>query len=146
MRAMTINDAAQETTPAAKSPPAMPAAPKWFAALGLAAGLGAVVASSCCVIPLGLAALGAGASVLGGLELVAAWRVPFLTISALAIVGGWGAWWWKRPVACVSGSACASPERSRATLALLLCALAIVLAAGSWGYIDPMLLKLYRGR
>jgi mercuric ion transport protein len=123
----------------------MPFAPKCFAALGRAAGLGAVVASSCCVIPLGLAALGAGASVLGGVELVAAWRAPFLTVSGLAIVGGWGAWWWKRPVACVSESACASPERSRATLGLLLCASTIVLAAGSWGYIDPALFKLFGG-
>ena len=142
---MTINDAAQETTPAAASP-AAPASPKWFAALGLVAGLGAVVASSCCVIPLGLAALGAGASVLGGLEMVAAWRVPLLSVSALAIVGGWGAWWLKRPVACASGAGCASPQRSRATLALLLCASIIVLAAASWSYIDPMLLKLLRGR
>lgn len=145
-RVMTINDAAQETKPAAASPSAMPAAPKWFAALGLAAGFGAVVASSCCVIPLGLAALGAGASVLGGLEFVAALRVPFLTVSALAIAGGWGAWWWKRPAACVSGSGCASPERSRATLALLASASLIVAAAASWGYIDPVLLKLFRGR
>ena len=142
---MTVNDAAQETTQAAASPSAM-RAPKWFAALGLTAGLSAVVASSCCVIPLGLAALGAGASVLGDLELVAAWRVPFLTASALAIVGGWGAWWWKRPAACVSGSTCASPDRSRATLALLVCASVIVVMAGSWGYIDPILLKLFRGR
>ena len=142
---MTINDAAQETTQAAASPPATPAAPKWFAALGLAAGLGAVVASSCCVIPLALATLGASASVLGGLELVASWRIPFLAVSTLAIAGGWAAWWWKHPVACNSGSTCASPDRSRATLALLLCASAIVLAAGSWGYIDPMLLKLFRG-
>ncbi|MGJ0427314.1 hypothetical protein [Methylocystis sp.] len=60
---MTINDAAQETTPAVAPAPAAPAAPKWFAALGLVAGLGAVVASSCCFIPLSLAALGAGAGV-----------------------------------------------------------------------------------
>jgi mercuric ion transport protein len=145
-RAMTVNDAARETPPAVASPPALPAAPKWFAALGLVAGLGAVVASSCCVIPLGFAALGAGASVLGGLEMVAAWRVPFLAVSALAIVGGWSAWWWKRPAVCVSGSACASPERSRTTLGLLLCASLIVTAAVSWGYIDPVLLKLFRGR
>lgn len=143
---MTINDAAQEATPAAASPPATPAAPKWFAALGLAAGLGAVVASSCCVIPLGLAGLGASTSVLGGLELVAAWRIPFLAFSAFAIIGGWAAWWWKRPILCVSGSTCASPDRSRATLALLLCASVIVAAAASWGYIDPILLELFRGR
>ncbi len=143
---MTINDTAQETTPAASSPADMPASPKWFAAFGLVAGLGAVVASSCCVIPLWLAALGAGAGVLGGLEAVAAWRVPLLAISALGIIGGWGAWWVKHPVTCASGESCASPERSRATLTLLLCASAIVLAAASWGYIDPMLLKLFRGR
>lgn len=143
---MIINDAVQRMTPAVASPPAMPAAPKWFAALGLVAGLGAVVASSCCVIPLGLAALGAGASVLGGLEMVAEWRVPFLAVSALAIVGGWGAWWWKRPAGCVSGSACASPQRSHTTLSLLLCASLIVVLAASWDYIDPVLLKLFRGR
>lgn len=144
---MTINDAVQETAPAvAPPPPAAPATPKWFAALGLIAGLGALVASSCCVIPLGLAALGAGAGVLGGLEMVAEWRVPFLAVSALGIVGGWGAWWWKRPAPCVSGKACESPQRSRATLALLLCASFIVALAASWGYIDPMLLKILKGR
>jgi mercuric ion transport protein len=145
-RAMTMNDRAQETTPIASSPADLPASPEWFAALGLAAGVGAVVASSCCVIPLGLAALGAGTSVLGGLQGVAAWRIPLLSISILAIVGGWAAWWLKRPVACASVASCASPERSRAGLVLLLCASAILLAATSWSYIDPMLLKLFRGR
>ncbi|MEK4031934.1 mercuric transporter MerT family protein [Methylocystis sp. IM3] len=143
---MTVNDTAQETTPAASSPAHLPASPKWFAALGLVAGLGAVVASSCCVIPLGLAALGAGAGVLGGLAMIAEWRTPFLLVSALAIIGGWGAWWLKRPVACTLGESCASPQRSRATLALLLCASLTVLAAASWGYIDPALLKLFRSR
>ncbi len=143
---MTINDALQSSTPAAAPHPVTPAAPKWLGAMGLVAGLGAVVASSCCVIPLGLAALGASAGVIGGLETVAAWRVPFLAISALAVVGGWSAWWRRRPADCASGSACALPERSRATLALLLCASAIVLAAASWSYIDPILLKLFRGR
>jgi mercuric ion transport protein len=142
---MTINNAAQETMPAV-APPAAPATPKWFAALGLVAGLGAVVASSCCVIPLGLAALGAGAGVLGGLETVAEWRVPFLAISALAIVGGWGAWWWKRPAPCSSGSDCASPQRSRVTLGLLLCASLIVALAANWGYIDPILLTILKGQ
>ncbi len=138
---------AQETTSGASSPPVPPAAPKWFAALGLVAGLGAVVASSCCVVPLGLAALGAGAGVLGGLEAIAPWRAPLLSISGFAIAGGWGAWWFKRrPAACASGGSCASPKRSPATLALLLCASMVVLAAASWGYIDPVLLKLFRGR
>lgn len=142
---MTIDDAAPETKPAVSASPVPPAAPKWLAALGLMAGLGAVIASSCCVVPLGLSALGAGAGVLGGLETVAAWRAPLLSVSALGMIGGWGAWWWKHPVTCVAGSSCASPERSRATLALLLCASAIVSAAAGWSYIDPVLLELVRG-
>lgn len=144
-RAMTINDAAQDTTQAVSSAPAA-VAPKLFAASGLIAGLGAVLASSCCVIPLGFGALGASASILGGLEAVAAWRAPLLSMSALATVGGWGAWWMKRRVMCAAGEDCASRQRSRATLSLLLCASAIVLAAASWSYIDPMLLELFRGR
>jgi mercuric ion transport protein len=142
---MTINDAAQETPPAVRSS-ANPAAPKWFAAVGLVAGLGAVIASSCCVIPLGLAALGAGASVFGGLEMVAEWRLSLLAVSGLAIVGGWGAWWWRGPAACAAGSACASPRRSLGTLGLLLCASLIVALAAGWGYMDPVLLKLLKGR
>jgi mercuric ion transport protein len=143
---MTVHEPARAARQIVPPSPAAAPAPRWFAALGVVAGLGAVVASSCCVLPLALAALGAGASVLGGLETVAAWRTPLLSVSALAILGGWGSWWRKRPVACASGTDCASPERSRATLSLLLCASAIVLAAASWAYIDPMLLKLLRGR
>lgn len=145
-RAMTVDDAADEMTSPSTSPPAIPATSKWLASLGLVAGLGAVVASSCCVIPLGLAAAGAGASVLAGLEMVAESRVPFLVVSALAIAGGWGAWWWKRPAPCVSRVGCASPERSRATLALLLLASLIAALAASWRHIDPLLLKFFWGR
>ena len=143
---MTINDAAEPTTAREAVPPPVPATPKWFAALGLVAGLGAVVASSCCILPLGLAALGAGAGILGGLEALAGWRIPFLAVAALAVVGGWTRWQSKRPPVCVSGSTCASTRRSRATFALLLCASVVVIVAGSWGYIEPALLKMMRGR
>jgi mercuric ion transport protein len=52
----------------------------------------------------------------------------------------------KWPVVCASGTSGASPERSRATLSLLLCASAIVLAAANWSDVDPMLLRLLRGQ
>jgi mercuric ion transport protein len=140
-KSMAVNDASQKKPTAS----ARPGSPNWLAALGLITGLGAVVASSCCVIPLGLAALGAGASVVGGLELIAAWRVPLLAASALTIGGGWSAWWMRRSAICASKANC-SVERSRSTLALLLCASALTVAAASWSYIDPMLLKLFRER
>jgi mercuric ion transport protein len=143
---MTINDSAEPKTAREAVPSTSPVTPKWFAALGLAAGLGAVAASSCCILALGLAALGASAGILGGLEALAGWRIPFLALSAFAVVGGWTSWRSKRPSVCVSGSTCASPSRSRATLALLLCASVLVIVAGSWGYIEPTLLKMMRGR
>jgi hypothetical protein len=54
----------------ASPPRAERAAPKpgYLAAIGLATGLGALAASSCCVLPLALAGLGAGASVFTVLE------------------------------------------------------------------------------
>jgi mercuric ion transport protein len=143
---MTINHAAHEAPQAVAPPDFTPAAPRWLAAAGLAAGLGAVVASSCCVIPLGLAALGAGAGALGGLEAVAAWRIPLLSVAAFAVVAGWVAWRRRRPAACAPGSACASAERSWATPALLLCASLVAATAAGWSYIDPVLLKLFAGR
>lgn len=143
---MSINNTTQEAEPAALSSRAPQAASKWLATVGLFAGLGAIVASSCCVIPLGLVAVGAGASILGGLEVLAEWRVPLLSISALAISGGWGAWWLKRPFACASEAGCVPPRRSPVTLTLLLAASIALLAAASWTYLDPLLLKLLRGR
>lgn len=142
---MTVNDAAEATTPEASLSAKESASPRWFAAMGVFAGVGAIIASSCCVIPLGLAALGVSAGVLGGLEQVAAWRVPLLVVSGLGAVGGWIAWGWRKRT-CIAGSSCASPERSPTTLTLLLCASVIILSAASWGYIDPMLLKFFRSR
>lgn len=141
---MTVNEARQEDVTSASSPPSAVSSSKWFAALGLVTGLGAVIASSCCVIPLGLAALGAGAGVLGGLNEMAAWRVPLLSVSALAVAGGWGAWWMKRRDACATGPHCATPSRTQSTTSLLLLASVIVMAAASWAYIDPVLLKLFK--
>jgi mercuric ion transport protein len=122
----------------------MPAAPKWFAALGLLAGLGAVVAPSCCVIPLGLAALSAASDVLGGFGAIASWRAPLLSISALGIIGVGACGGSSGPLRAPRVKAAHRSERSRMTLALLLCASAILLAAANWSDIDPVLLKLFR--
>lgn len=142
---MTINDAIQETAPAA-APATMTAAPQWLAGVGIAGGLLAVVSSSCCIIPLGLAALGASAGILSGLAFLAEWRAPFLFVSLAAVAGNWVAWRRGKLTACASESSCAPANRSRGILALLICASFVVTTAGSWGYIEPVLLKMARGR
>jgi mercuric ion transport protein len=143
---MGLNDREKESTPAISAPANLPSSPKWFAALGLVAGLGAVAASSCCVVPFGLAALGAGAGILGELEAIAEWRTTLLLVSIAAIVAGWGAGWLKGPIACAPGASCASHQHSHATLTLLLCGTITVVMATNWGYFDLALLKLLRGR
>jgi mercuric ion transport protein len=138
---MTVQETAFRP-PASLSAPTLPrAASGWLAALGAGAGFTALIASSCCLVPLGLAALGAGAGVFGGLEWLASWRLPFLAVSALAILGGWGAWWRKRAQPCEPNSTCARPSRSRGTLLLLCGATLILLAAASWDMIEQSLLE-----
>ncbi len=87
-RAMMIKDAIQETTPA-PAPSTMIATPQWLAGAGIAGGLLAVAASSCCIIPLGLAALGAGAGMVGSLAFLSDWPLHFLALSLAAVVGSW---------------------------------------------------------
>lgn len=78
---MSVDETGQEM-PSALSSPYSATTPKWLPGAGLAAGLRAVVASSCCVLPLGLASLGSGASILGVLNEITTWRVPLLSVSA----------------------------------------------------------------
>ena len=111
------------------------------AVAGLAAGMGAIAASSCCVVPLTLASLGAGAGIFSGLEALAPWQIPLLVASSAGMAAGWLAWWRSGRQACEAGSACAGYRRSSASLALLLLASLIVLTALGWDYLEPSLLK-----
>lgn len=140
---MSVNEAGQET-PSAPSSPSSTTTPKWLAGASLVAGVGAVIASSCCVLPLGLAAIGVGAGVFGVLNEVAAWRVTLLFISTLAVASGWGAWWIKRREACLTDPRCAPQSLTQSPTALLIIATAVVILAAGWEHIDPVLLKLIK--
>jgi mercuric ion transport protein len=131
------------TTPLADaSTPAPDGIKTGLALMGIASGIGAIAASSCCVVPLVLATFGAGAGVFGMLEALTPWRVPLLAVSGVGVTLGWFAWWRKRNAACAAGPACAKPSSSRTSLALLFVASLIVAAALGWDYIEPALLKL----
>lgn len=115
-------------------------------AIGIVAGLGAIAASSCCIVPLTFAALGVGAGVFGALEALVSWRMPLLVASGAWVVIAWFAWWRNRRAACEAGSVCAKRHLTWAPLTLLLLATLIVVTAIGWGYLELPLLRMVRSR
>lgn len=113
-------------------------------AIGIVAGLAAIAASSCCVLPLAFAALGAGAGVFGTLEALVSWRTPLLVTSGAWVAIAWFIWWRNRRATCGTGAACATQPRNWAPLSLLLLATLIVVLAIGWNYLEFPLLRLMR--
>lgn len=113
-----------------------------LAALGAATGLGAVAASSCCVLPLVLASLGAGGAAFGGLELLAAYQTYIFGAAVLLLAGAWFEFWRRsRVVACAAKGACARPQASNRTMTILGVATLVVGLAAGWSFIEPVLLR-----
>jgi mercuric ion transport protein len=113
---------------------------KGLATLGFAGGLGLVLASSCCVIPLFLFGLGAGGFTFSALDFLANYRTLLLILSGAILVGGWVAYFRQRP-ACESGC---SPRSSRFTASVLTISCLLLVTASSWNLFEPYLLKILR--
>ena len=71
--------------------------------------LGAVAASTCCVVPLGLAVFGVGGAWVSGLRAFAPYQPFFLALAAGAIGYGFYRVYWKTGRACEADEACARP-------------------------------------
>jgi mercuric ion transport protein len=106
----------------------------------LAAGslIGAMLASSCCIVPLVLLTLGVSGAWISNLTALAPYQPLFL----LATFGFLGAGFWKvyrKPKAeCAEGSYCASPASDRVAKAALWSATALVLAALGINLLGPL--------
>lgn len=98
----------------------------------LAAGgvLGAFATSSCCALPLALAAAGVSCAWIGTMTALAPLQPVFLTAAALCV--GLGLWrmYGRRPPVC-EGQACAKPGPRRLTKAALWFAAGLALLGGS---------------
>jgi mercuric ion transport protein len=133
--------AATETQASQASDMSFVASTGWLAGLGATVGLGGLLASSCCVVPMALAGLGAGGAAFSGLEFLATWRTYLIAGAALATAIGWVVFFRQRSIAC----ACDGTMPTRSTATLLSLGTSFVALSYLWGpLIEPMLLRSIR--
>jgi mercuric ion transport protein len=100
--------------------------------------IGAVLAASCCVVPLVLVTLGVSGAWIGSLTVLE----PYKPVFAVITVGllGLGFWqvYFKPREACEEGAYCASPTAGRLTKSALWIGTVIVLLALSIDYWAPL--------
>ncbi len=101
---------------------------------------GAILASSCCIVPLVLFSLGITGAWMGRLTALAPYQPIFLTVAIGCL--GYGHWLVHRArkAACADDMACARPLPNRLVQRSLWLATALVLLILAWPYIVPVLL------
>jgi mercuric ion transport protein len=102
-------------------------AKRWFAVGGVA---GAILASSCCILPLALVTLGVSGAWIASFTALEPYKPVFIAIAAVFIgLGFWQVYFRPKP-ACEDGSYCARPQSTLITqVALWLAAALVALAA-----------------
>ena len=103
--------------------------------------LGAIAASSCCILPLALFSLGISGAWIGNLTALAPYQ-PYFIAATLACLG-YGYWLVYRPknVACAEGAACARPLPHHIVKAGLILATILVAGAIAFDLFAPLLLN-----
>jgi mercuric ion transport protein len=103
--------------------------------------LGALAASSCCILPLVLFSLGVSGAWIGRFTQLAPYQ-PYI-LSATATSLGYGYWLTYRSSkrACAEGEVCARPLPNRIVLAGLILATVLVIAALGFDFLAPLVLN-----
>jgi mercuric ion transport protein len=111
---------------------------KLMAAGGL---LGALAASSCCILPLVLFSLGVSGAWIGNFTQLAPYQ-PYFIAATIACLG-YGYWLVYRAskVACADGEACARPMPNRLVRLGLILATVLVVAAIGFNLVAPLFLN-----
>ena len=102
--------------------------------------LGALAASSCCVVPLLLFSLGIGGAWIANLTALAPYKPLFVAATAGLLGYSFYSVYWKPKRACAADDACARPLPNRLVKTGLWIATVLVLIAFAFDYIAPMLL------
>ena len=108
-----------------------------FAAGGV---IGAILASSCCIVPLALFSLGVGGAWIGNLTALAPYQPIFSVITLVFLGYGYFLVYRKPQSECANGAACARPLPNRIVKLALWFATALIVLALAWPYILPIIL------
>lgn len=103
--------------------------------------LGALAASSCCILPLVLFSLGIGGAWIGNLTALAPYKPLFVAGTAGLLGYGFYLVYWKPRRECADGAACARAIPNRLVQLALWIATVLVIAAFAFDYIAPLLLR-----
>lgn len=102
--------------------------------------LGALAASSCCIVPLALFSVGIGGAWIGNLTALAPYKSLFVA-GTMAVLGyGFYLVYWRPRRACADDAACTRPIPNRLVQLALWTATVLVTAAFAFDYVAPRLL------
>lgn len=107
----------------------------WLATGGV---LGALLASSCCIVPLALVTLGVSGAWIGTLTALEPYK-PYTVAAALVVIGlGFRHVYFRTRPVCVDGTYCARPASSRITKSALWFAAVLVVLAMTVNWWAPL--------
>jgi mercuric ion transport protein len=109
----------------------------------LAAGglIGALAASSCCILPLVLFGLGVSGAWIGNFTRLAPYQPYFLAAALVCLGSGGGLVYRTTRKACAEGEACGRPLSGRLIKGSLITAALLILAAIGFDFLGPLLLS-----
>jgi mercuric ion transport protein len=108
----------------------------------LAAGgvIGALAASSCCIVPLVLFGLGVSGAWIAHLTQLAPYQPYFIAATVGCLAGGYGLLYRSRKVTCTDGQVCARPLSNRIVTSGLILATVLVIGALAFDALAPLVL------
>jgi mercuric ion transport protein len=106
--------------------------------------LGALAASTCCIVPLILFSLGISGAWVGNLTALEPYKPIFIVI-ALGFLG-YGYWMvYLKPKACAEGETCARPLPNRLVKTALWTSTLLIVIALFWNWIAPVVAPIFLG-
>lgn len=106
--------------------------------------LGALAASTCCIVPLILFSLGVSGASIGNLTALEPYKPIFIVITLGFL--GYGYWMvYRKPKACAEGEACARPLPNRLVKSALWASTFLIVIALFWNWIAPVIAPILLG-